>query len=307
MGKSLINPPALQQGDTIGVAAPASPFDEASFKQGVHILESMGFVVKVTEEIFKKDGYLAGSDQERAGLLMALFEDTAIRAIFCARGGFGSMKILPFLDFKTIADNPKILVGFSDITALALAIYDRSNMTSLHGPLVTTLKQGSPKTVAELKSALSALRPPVLKPSIPRVLHPGQATGPVLGGNLATLTHLMGTPYEPSLDGALLFLEDRGEPLYRIDRMLSQLRLAGRLDAVSGLILGTFEDCGHPDDVYHLFSQTFSDKNLPILGGFDFGHGPENVALPIGPEATLDTDEQNLRFRESALSEADGS
>jgi len=307
MNKSLIKPAALRGGDTIGIAAPSSPFDEESFHQGVQILESMGFRVRVSDEIFKREGYLAGSDPERAQLLMDLFEDPSVRAVFCARGGFGSMKVLPLLDFETIRKNPKILVGFSDITALSLAIYQCCQTVSLHGPLVTTLKKGSRTTLEGLKSAVSAAGPAVLRPSRPRVLQPGQASGPVLGGNLTTLTHLMGTPYEPSFDGALLFLEDRGEPPYRIDRMLSQLTLAGRLDTVSGILLGTFEDCGPPDKVYDVVTNAFSRKDLPILGGFDFGHGSENVAFPIGPEATLDTDERSLRFRESALSEAVGS
>ena len=304
MGKSLVKPVALRPGDAIGIAAPASPFDEASFQEGLAVLESMGFEVKVSKGVFKREGYLAGSDRERAELLMDLFRDITVRAIFCARGGFGSMKILPLLDFDTITENPKILVGFSDITALSLAIYRCCQMTSLHGPLVTTLRKGSQTTVAGLQSALSPGHPPVLTPSRPRVLSPGRASGRVLGGNLATLTHLMGTPYEPSFENALLFIEDRGEPPYRIDRMLSQLHLGGRLEKIAGVILGTFEDCGPLDAVYDLLDQAFSHKQIPVLGGFDFGHGPENVALPIGPEAVLDTDRQHLRFTETALKEA---
>jgi len=301
MERTLIKPAALKPGDTIGIAAPASPFDEKAFEEGVQLLKSMGFDVKVSKGVFKRNGYLAGSDPERADLLMGLFQDTSIRAVFCARGGFGSMKILPLLDFQVIRDNPKILVGFSDITALSLAVYHRCGLVSLHGPLVTTLRKGSEKTVDALQSAVSSTKPPVLKPSRPYVVKSGQASGPVLGGNLATLTHLMGTPYEPSLEGALLFLEDCKEPPYRIDRMMSQLRLAGRLEKISGIILGTFEDCGILDEVYSIIDKAFSQKEVPILGGFDFGHGPENVALPIGPQAVLDTGEPHLRFAESAL------
>lgn len=304
MDEPLVKPKPLRAGETIGVAAPASPFDDTRFREGVKILESMGFSVRVPDAVFERDGYLAGSDESRAKHLMDLFRDETIRAVFCARGGFGAMKILPLLDFQSIRENPKILVGFSDITALSLALYHCCGLVSLHGPLVTTLGKGLESTITGLKAALSSPEPPLLSPVRPEVLRPGKGSGPVLGGNLATLTHLMGTPYEPPFKGAILFLEDRGEAAYRIDRMLSQLRLAGRLDEISGVILGTFEDCGPLDTIYSVVTEAFSERDIPILAGFDFGHGPQNVAFPIGPAALLDTDLPALRFQESFFDEA---
>ncbi len=304
MGKELIKPAGLRPGDTVGIAAPASPFDKKSFKEGIRIIESLGFNVKTPENVFRRSGYLAGSDMERAESLMRLFEDDTVDAIFCARGGFGSMKLLPLLDFAIIADNPKIFVGFSDITALSLAIYQQCGMATFHGPLVTTLRNGSEATIAALKTAISSSTPLVLTPSKPLVLRPGKASGPVIGGNLTVLTHLLGTSYEPSFHGHILFLEDRGEAPYRIDRLLSQFRLAGHLDGISGLILGTFHDCGNPEEIYNIFAEALKDTQIPILAGFDLGHGPENLTIPLGLRAKLDTENGNLQFEEPAIIEA---
>ncbi len=303
MEQSLIKPQALRVGDTIGIAAPASPFNQQTFEQGVAVLESMGFRVKIPKSIFKTKGYFAGSETERAKLLMELFEDDSVSAIFCARGGFGSMKLLPLLDFDTITTHPKILVGFSDITALLAAIYKQCGMVTFHGPVVTTLANGSKKTPSALMDALTSTRPLVLTPSKPAVVKPGQASGPMIGGNLTTLTHLMGTPYESELNDHLLFLEDRGEAPYRLDRMLSQLQLGGRLDRVAGVILGTFQDCGSLEDVHDVMKKAFYNAQVPILAGFDVGHGKDNLTVPIGLDADMDTQDGTLRFLEPAVVE----
>jgi muramoyltetrapeptide carboxypeptidase len=299
----LVKPPALRPGDTIGIAAPGSPFDQQAFERGVAVLESMGLQVKIPENLFARQGYLAGSDTERASQLMKLFEDESVRAIMCARGGFGSMKLLPLLDFETVCARPKIVVGFSDITALLLAIYYRCGMVTFHGPLVTTLKKHSEKTCTALMDSFSSSRPPALKSPNPVVLKPGQASGPVVGGNLTVLTHLMGTPYEPRFEGHVLFLEDRGEAPYRIDRMLSQLRLAGLLDGLAGVILGSFHDCGPVEDVYEIVKQAFDHTDIPVLAGFDLGHGTDNLTVPIGVKAQMDTEDGSLRFQEPATCE----
>jgi muramoyltetrapeptide carboxypeptidase len=264
----------------------------------------MGCQVKIPESIFRAQGYLAGSDAQRAELLMNLFTDESVKAILCARGGFGSMKLLPLLDFEAILAKPKILVGFSDITTLLVAIYQQCGLVTFHGPLVTSLGKASEKTVSALMDAISSYKPLVLTPSKSVVLNAGQASGPVIGGNLATLTHLMGTPYDPAFERHLLFLEDRGEAPYRIDRMLSQLHLSGRLDGVAGVILGTFEECGSLEDVYAIVKEVFRHTGIPVLAGFELGHGTENVTVPVGLHADLDTDDASLRFREPAVHEA---
>jgi muramoyltetrapeptide carboxypeptidase len=214
MEQTLIKPPRLSSGDTIGIAAPASPFDRQAFESGIAVLESMGYRVKIPENLFLRDGYLAGPDSERASQLMKLFEDETVGAIFCVRGGFGSMRLLPLLDFDMVCAQPKILIGFSDITALLVAIYFRCGMVTFHGPLVTTLNKDSEKTSSGLVDAVGSGAPLAFKPSKPEVLNSGKASGPVIGGNLTSLCHLIGTPYEPSFDEHLLFLEDRGEAPY---------------------------------------------------------------------------------------------
>jgi muramoyltetrapeptide carboxypeptidase len=302
--KRVIKPQALRPGDTIAIAAPASPFDQKAFEAGIAVLKSMGYQVKIPESIFRAQGYLAGSDAERAELLMNLFADESVKAIVCARGGFGSMKLLPLLDFEAILANSKILLGFSDITTLLVAIYQQCGIVTFHGPLVTSLGKGSEKTVSALMDAISSYKPLVLTPSKSVVLNAGQASGPVIGGNLATLTHLIGTSYEPAFERHLLFLEDRGEAPYRIDRMLSQLHLSGRLDGVAGVILGTFEECGSLEDVYAIVKEVFRHTGIPVLAGFELGHGTENITVPMGLHADLDTDDASLRFREPAVHEA---
>jgi muramoyltetrapeptide carboxypeptidase len=303
MRHKLIKPPVLRPGDTVGIAAPASPFDEDAFEAGLQTLRDMGFEIKVPGQIFEKQGYLAGTDRQRASLLIELFEDDTVQAILCARGGFGSMKLLPLLDFGLIKTHPKPLVGYSDITALLVAIYKKCGMTTFHGPLVTTLGKGSSETRFSFMGAVASSSPIRLKPKAPHIVHPGKATGPVLGGNLTVLTTLLGTPYQPSFKGHILFLEDRGEALYRIDRMLSQLQLAGCLDQVVGVVLGSFLDCGPLDQIHSIVRKAFH-KKVPILGGFDLGHGDENLTLPLGIPAELDTAAGALRFRETAVTNA---
>ncbi|MDY6988571.1 MAG: LD-carboxypeptidase [Thermodesulfobacteriota bacterium] len=301
MGSPLIKPSSLRPGDTIGIAAPGSPFDQEAFEAGVGVLETMGFTVKIPDNLFKRQGYLAGSDAERAALLMDLFGDETVRAIFCARGGFGSMRLLPLLDLEKIRRQPKVVVGFSDVTALLLTLYRKCGLLTFHGPMVSTLGKGSERTSSALMAAISTDSPLVLTPFRPVVLHPGQASGPVIGGNLTTLSHLLGTPFEPVLKGHLLFLEDRGEALYRIDRMLSQLHLGGRLDDVAGVILGSFEGCGPLGEVYDMVKRVFQKRAVPVLAGFDIGHGTDNMTLPLGLYADMDTKEGRLRFLEPAV------
>ncbi|MGD9280565.1 MAG: LD-carboxypeptidase, partial [Desulfobacterales bacterium] len=242
-----IRPPRLKPGDTIGFVAPASPFDPKIFLQGVRTLESMGFHTLVNDEIFEKTGYVAGNDVHRARLVNRLFKDTAINAIFCARGGFGSLRILPLLDYDLIRKNPKIFIGFSDITALLTAITNRSGLISFHGPVVTTLAGAAEMTCSALLGAVSSDMPLEIQPASGVVVQAGRAQGPLIGGNLTTLCHLLATPFETKFKNCILLIEDRGEALYRIDRMLFQMKLAGCFDGIAGLVLGSFEGCGSLD------------------------------------------------------------
>jgi muramoyltetrapeptide carboxypeptidase len=280
--------------------APASPFDRDIFNQGLKILESMGFQTIVPDEIFENSRYLAGSDSQRAQLVNQFFKDPDIQAIVCARGGFGCLRMLPLVDFDIIRAHPKIFVGYSDITALLTAITTRGGLVTFHGPMVTTLATASDLTRHTLTEAITADTPLEMTPSAGVVVQAGQAKGRVIGGNLNTLCHLLATPYEAKLKNHILLLEDRGEAHYRIDRMLHQMKLAGCFEGIAGMVLGSFEDCGTLDGIYRIFQECFQDKSIPILAGFDVGHGKQNLTVPFGIEATLDTDNQVLSFAQPA-------
>lgn len=300
----IIRPPRLKPGDTVSLVAPAGPFEHKRdfFDRGVDLLETIGFNVKIPDGLFEQKGYLAGRDEHRAELLTSAFKDPAVRAVFCVRGGFGSARILSLLDFDELAADPKIIVGFSDITVLLVAFYQRSGIVTFHGPLVTTFGQGSHRTKDSLVRAVTSDQPIVLSPSKPVVLCPGYAKGPVLGGNLTNICHLTGTPYEPDLKGALLLLEDCGEAPYRIDRMLCHLRLGGRLQDIAGVIVGSFVECGDLQTIYDIIADNLADREIPVLAGFEIGHDRENMTIPIGLAAVLDTESGLLSFAGPATS-----
>jgi muramoyltetrapeptide carboxypeptidase len=295
-----VKPPRLEPGDTIGIVAPASPFNQERFMKGVAVLESMGFRVSLEEDIFFKDGYLAGTDAQRADLLIRLFADESINAITCARGGFGSMRILSLLDYAAIKEHPKIFIGFSDISTLLSVLNTRCGLVAFHGPMGTTLADADKETKDAMFAALTSDTNLELTPLNSVTIHPGLSSGPVAGGNLTTLCHLVGTPYAPHYKEQIVLLEDKGEAPYRIDRMLSQMKLAGCFDGLAGLILGSFEDCGTFDEICRIVEKMFKDDKIPILAGFDIGHGQTNITVPLGIGATLDADQQRLTYHESA-------
>jgi muramoyltetrapeptide carboxypeptidase len=295
-----IRPPRLKPGDTIGIVAPASPFDQDIFNQGLNILKSMGFRTVVPDEVFEKNGYLAGSDAHRAKLVARLFKDPSVNAIVCAKGGFGCLRILPLLDFNVMRENPKVFIGHSDITALLAAITAKSELVTFHGPVVTTLAEATEFTRHSMMAAISTDTHLELTPGNAVTIKSGRARNPVIGGNLTTLCHLLGTPFESRFDNHILLLEDRGEAHYRIDRMLSQMKLAGCFEGITGLVLGSFEECGAQDGIFQIFEEHFRDIGVPILAGFDVGHGKQNTTIPFGVDATLDTDKQILSFDQPA-------
>jgi muramoyltetrapeptide carboxypeptidase len=296
-------PPRLRLGDTIGITAPASPFDREPFYLGIGLLETAGFKVLVPKNLFLKNGYLAGTDSQRAELFMDMFTDPAVNAVLCARGGYGSMRILPLIDYGCIREKPKIVVGFSDVTALLAALYGRCGLVTFHGPVVAGLPGVDAQSLAALLSAIAG--PAAVDISAPHgeTVCPGSGTGPVLAGNLTTLCHLIGTPYMPTTQGHLLLLEDRGEAPYRVDRMLSQLRLAGYLETIAGLAFGSFDDCGQPDELSKIVADHFTDNRFPVLTGLDVGHGKRNLTIPIGITATLDADRRRLTYHRPATME----
>jgi muramoyltetrapeptide carboxypeptidase len=294
--------PPISQGDTIGIVAPASHFDEDTFYQGIAILKSMGFHLAIPDELFFKKGYLAGTDTQRARLINRLFSQKEIKAILCARGGFGSIRVLSLLDHEVIRENPKIFVGFSDISALLWVLYTKCNLMCFHGPTVTGLAKATQQTKKSLLWRLTTNPKGEIRPQQGITIQSGSASGPVVGGNLTTLCHLVGTPYSLNFNKKILMIEDKGEAVYRIDRMLSQMKLAGCFDGIKGLVVGSFEDCGKLDEIYDVIYEIFRHTDIPVLAGFEMGHGKTNITVPIGLAATLDADRQQLTFHDPAVS-----
>jgi len=296
-------PRRLKPGDTIGIAAPAGPFDRGLFHRGTRVLEEMGFNVFMPEGLFEVDGYLAGDDDHRARLVNELFADNNVHAVMCARGGYGCMRILPLLDYPTIKNNPKVFMGFSDITALLSVLLSRCGLVSFHGPVVTSLAEASGTERQALLEAVSSAGPFQIRAPDGITLSPGSESGILCGGNLTILCHLVGTPFAPDFVGKILFLEDRGEAPYRIDRMLVHMKLAGCFDDLAGLVLGLFKDCGQPEDIFRIVGDVFGDCHLPILAGLEVGHGNLNLTLPVGVEATLDADRRVLSYHRAATTD----
>lgn len=295
-----IIPPRLLPGDTIGIVAPAGHFNAEKFLKGIAILESMGFRTHIPNDVFSQSGYFAGTDQTRAQVLMRLFEDDSIKAIMCARGGYGSVKILPLIDVEIIKHHPKVFLGFSDISVLSNFFFERIGLISFHGPVITSLVNATQRTKDAMVNAISLDKPIEIKLKNAVCIQRGSATGIVKGGNLTTLCHLIGTPYMPSFNGAILVFEDTGEACYRIDRMFTQMKLAGCFDGIAGIALGSFDSCGRIDELYGIVENVFEEFHIPILAGFDVGHIKNNITFPIGLEATLDADKGVLSFHTSA-------
>jgi muramoyltetrapeptide carboxypeptidase len=303
MGKEqmpVIVPPALKPGDTIGIAAPSGPVDRNAFEKGTAVLKEMGFRVYVPEGVFYKEDYLAGDDGHRATQLNRLFAESSIKGIICARGGFGAVRILDRLDLAVIRDNPKVFVGFSDITILLQMLRSRTGLVSFHGPTATTLGHADPETRQALLAATCLTKKLKITGTRMETIRSGAAVGPVVGGNLASLCHLLGTPYAPDFRGAILVLEDVGEAPYKIDRMITQMKLAGCFDELAGLALGEFRDSGQTDRIHAVIERALRGMTFPILAGFGIGHGSRNITLPIGLPATMDTGHHYLLYHHSA-------
>jgi len=293
-------PARLTPGGRIGIVAPAGPYDPELFSRGIRIWEQMGFEVHVPENLLDARGYLAGADGHRAEFVNRLFADRTIDAIVCARGGYGSLRTLQLLDYDVIAKNPKIFVGFSDITALLTVLFDRCGLVTFHGPVVTSLAEASENSQQSLWQAVSSDRAPEIPIPDGVAVSSGSGSGIMGGGNLNTLCHLVGTPFAPSFANKILFLEDRAEAPYKIDRMLMQMKLAGCFQEVAGVALGSFEDCGPIDDILRIVQDAFADFRVPILAGLDAGHGSHNLTLPMGVEAALDADRHLLTYQRTA-------
>ena len=314
-----IKPQRLSPGETIGIVAPASaPPDPKAIDRSVAVLEALGFKVKLAPNARKRRGFLAGSDRERAADLMNMFQDARVKAILCVRGGYGTARLLSLLDFPTIARNPKIFVGYSDITSLHCALLAKVNLVSFHGPMLNSefVKKDLPDfTLQSFSRTLMRASAPGgicqgYKTKTVSILRRGTAAGRLIGGNLSLLCTTLGTPYQPSFKDKILFLEDLDEPPYRFDRMLTHLLNAGLLQQVAGVAVGLNKNCKDPKArTATEYRQTLEDVlrerllplKVPVVAGLPFGHVRHNATLPIGVQATLDAERGDLAINEAAV------
>jgi len=293
-----LKPRRLSPGDLIGIVAPASPLSETSrLNKSVRYLESIGYRVKVGRNVGARHGYLAGTDRQRRSDLHEMFRDPRVRAVFAVRGGYGTLRILPEIDYAAIRRAPKILVGFSDITALQMALWTRCRMVTFHGPMPGVDMPGSMHPQVE-EQFWRMLTSPTATPRLAFSrnnafpLRRGTATGRLLGGNLSVLASMAGSDFIPDFRRALVFLEDVGEEPYRIDRLLTQLMLSGVLSKASGVIYGQFVDClpsgtGSSRSAAQVLDDSASRLRVPVLANAAFGHQSVKLTIPVGCRARL--------------------
>lgn len=324
-----IKPPRLKAGDTIGLITPSHYASEEQLRKTIANMEQLGFRVRYTPNMLVRKGYLAGTDRQRADDINRMFADDAIAGIMCVTGGYGTTRLLPYLDYDVIRQNPKPLIGFSDITGLLYGIHSQTGLVGFHGPVgdsdfndFTTqyfrkvLMEPLPELVYEQPQGLTPeqLVPLYLEGEEVNISQPeritlssGKAEGTLVGGNLTLVTSLCGTAYDLDMRDKIVFLEDVGEAPYRIDRMLTQLLLSpDKLPSAAGVVLGLFTNC-EADDVETSFSlaQVLQDRlaglSIPVLYGLHFGHIRRNATLPFGTRARLNADAKSVSVLEAAV------
>src|SRR5512143_3400650 len=295
-------PAPLRPGDLIAVTAPAAAVDVAAVEAGARLLERAGFKVRIGETVGKQAGYLAGTDAERLAELQALFADRSVRAIIAARGGYGSGRLLPRLDVETVRRHAKLFVGYSDVTFLLIELVQRANLVVFHGPMVADFAANPTGTEALLRMLSGDRTGWNLRAR--EIVQPGTGEGVIVGGCLSILVAGLGTPHAVDTKGRLLFLEDVNEKPFRVDRMLTQLRQAGKLDGVAGVLFGDMTGCGHAGDVVtvrDVIREAFAGARYPVVFGLPTGHGGGTATLPLGVRARLAG--ERLHLLESPLAE----
>lgn len=293
-----MRPSALAKGSTVRVIAPAGPFDRESFDAGFKLLAAR-YQASHRPDLFAADRYLAGSDERRQRELVDALTDDS-QAVFAARGGYGVMRLLADIPWERV--KPKVVVGFSDLTALHLALQSRG-FISFHAPVLTQLGR-QPEQVVKRFFELLETRAPAETLSGSRTINEGTAEGMLIGGNLSVLTRLLGTPFLPELKGAVLLLEDVGERPYRLDRMWTHLKLAGVFERVSGIVLGDFTGCEEKGANFtstEVLTELARREGLPVAAGFQVGHGDVNLPVPLGVRVRLDATAAKLHFLEAAV------
>lgn len=299
-------PPRLQAGDLIGIVSPSGFLNDDRIRRlenGIARLQEMGFRVRTGRQLFDRKRYLAGEDADRAADLNEMLRDPAVKAVLCSRGGFGAARILDAVDYKAIRQNPKILVSFSDGTALQAALYLRSRLVTFSGLMAVELAEASEDSLELWRKMLCRdTAGVVLESQNFQTVIGGVSEGILLGGCLSILASLAGTPFMPDLSGTLLVLEDVGEPLYRIDRFLTQLRLSGALKRVSGVVFGTFvgEPAVSTQELAEVAYEHLASIGIPVFCGLPYGHFPQRLTLPFGVRAKMDADRGTITLLESA-------
>ncbi|WP_420583418.1 S66 peptidase family protein [Reichenbachiella sp.] len=318
-GLSLIKPKALKKGDTIGLITPASAVTRQAFEKAVANLENLGFEVQYTDNMSVRKGFLAGTDQQRLNDLHQMFEDPNIDGIVCARGGYGSGRLLPDINYDLIKANPKVMIGYSDITALLYGIHQKTGLVCFHGPVGASeyseftekgfeqvlMKGKAPKI--ERPKAWEENKDPAFQ-YLPMVS--GVAQGALVGGNLSLMCSMMGTPYDIDFRDKIVCIEEIGESPYRVDRMLTQLLNSGKLANARGIAMGVFRGCEtkptDPDfalstSLENVLKDRFGNFKIPVSYGLPIGHIDDNATLPFGVQAELDVEKGSLKLLESGV------
>ncbi len=310
----IIKPQRLKEGDKVGLISPGGFINANQLKESIENISKLGFEVIPAKNILKKNGYLAGSDLERAGQVNSMFEDKNIKGIFCTRGGFGCSRILPYLNFDLIKENPKPLIGYSDITILSNVIFQKTGLVGFHGPVgISTFNDFSVYYFKEVLMNANSNLELISEPEnledqnqIPVTIRGGIAKGKLTGGNLSVITSLTGTEYDLNFNGKIIFLEEVTEEPYRLDRMLTQLIQAKKFENAVGIALGNFYKCEpkEPENSFSLLEILYDklyDLKIPVVYGLSFGHIKNKFTLPVGISAELNADEQKMKILESAV------
>ncbi|MFJ6196220.1 LD-carboxypeptidase [Micromonospora sp. NPDC092111] len=297
----VLRPPVLSEGDTVMLVSPSGPTRPERVARGIELLTGWGLRPVPAPHAYARRGYLAGDDALRAADLNAAFADPEVRGVICTRGGYGAQRVVDLIDMAAVRRDPKVVAGFSDITALQFALWRGARLAGVHGPGAAWLDERTPLRSAEsLHAALMTTAPvtveAVAEEETYRVRVPGRAAGRLLGGNLCLINASLGTPDLPDLTGAVLLVEDVQEPPYKVDRMLTQLRRAGVLAGLAGVAVGQFTDCADEWDitVVDVLTERLGDLGVPVLGGLPIGHGTGQLTVPVGTEAVLDADAGTL-------------
>ena len=314
----LIKATALKQGDTVGLITPGSYIDDEGLEKAVSNIESLGLKVKLAKNIRKVRGYTAGSVHERVSDIHQMFSDKSVNAVWCARGGYGCSSLLPHLDYELIKSNPKVFIGYSDITVLHQAIFKETSLVTFHGPVASSTftdytkkyfysmlfsKDVPPEVVPSADNDLKSEKNVWYKP---KTFKKGTSIGRLVGGNLSLINSLIGTQWELNYNNKILFLEDIGEAPYKIDRMLVQMNQVREFNSANAVVLGVFDDSEKPEDelsltLEEMFSDNFSDIKVPCSYGYSFGHISDQFTLPLGVEVEVNSTKRTIKFLEAAV------